>query len=156
MRKFYLRNPRGRFSPSPKLRKIKYGFALILVVFVNFSNLSGPHDEAPKKRRAWDSNPRATSAVLSRAFASGATTRPQPRLRVKGVHIAVMCGRTLPGRHAEGKCIKNLIKIDYFSSKSQAISIKFLIQKNQHAEGKSNKNHPKIDGFSSKFNVGGF
>ena len=74
----------------------------------------------------------------------------------KGVYIAVMCGRTLPGRHAEGKCIKNFIKIDYFSSKSQAISIKFLIQKNQHAEGKSNKNHPKIDGFSSKFNVGGF
>ena len=24
-----------------------------------------PHDEFPKKRRAWDSNPRATSAVLS-------------------------------------------------------------------------------------------
>ena len=95
MRWFYFRNPRGRFSPSPKLRKIKYEFALILVVFVNFSKLSEPHHEAPKKRRAWDSNPRATSAVLSRAFASGATTRPQPRLRVKGVHIAVMCGRTL-------------------------------------------------------------
>ena len=95
MRTFYFRNPRGRFSPSPKLRKIKYGFALILVVFLYFPTFSEPHDEIPKKRRAWDSNPRATSAVLSRAFTSGATTRPQPRLRVKGVHIAVMCGRTL-------------------------------------------------------------
>ena len=151
MRWFYFRNPRGRFSPSPKLRKIKYGFALILVVFLYFPTFSEPHNEIPKKRRAWDSNPRATSAVLSRAFTSGATTRPQPRLRVKGVHIAVMCGRTRPSRHAEGKCIKNFIKIDYFSSKSQAISIKFLIRKNQHAEGKSNKNHAKIDGFSSKF-----
>ena len=63
MRWFYFRNPRGRFSPSPKLRKIKYGFALILVVFLNFPTFSEPHDEIPKKRRAWDSNPRATSAV---------------------------------------------------------------------------------------------
>ena len=66
-----------------------------MVVFLYFPTFSEPQDEIPKKRRAWDSNPRATSAVLSRAFASGATTRPQPRLRVKGVHIAVMCGRTL-------------------------------------------------------------
>ena len=109
--------------------------------FVNFSKLSQPYHEAPKKRRAWawDSNPRTTSAVLSRAFTSGATTRPQPRLRVKGVHIAVMCGRTPPGRHAEGKCIKNLIKIDYFSSKCQAISIKFMIQKSNPPQVRATK-----------------
>ena len=37
-----------RFSPSPKRRKIKYVFAFILVVFLQFSKISEPQVETLK------------------------------------------------------------------------------------------------------------
>ena len=151
-------------------KKIKYGNALVLLK--KSSRTIFPVPEAPKNKiwicvdfgrfcqffqfvgTSWWGSEKAPRVGFepTRDFGCPARIRafgalPLDHSRAcgfKGVHIAVMCGRTPPGRHAEGKCIKNLIKIDDFSSKSQPV---FIQEKIDTPKVNASKSTPKSTNF---------
>ena len=133
--------------PVPEATKNKICICVHFGRFSNFPKFSESQFEIPKKRRAWDSNPRATSAVqraYGRSVPYHSTTAALAGLRGS---TSRWC--------AAGRLLVDTPKVSASKTWSKLIIFhqnpnRYTYRKNRHAESKCIKEHAESDDFWSK------